>query len=65
MAGYSNHCLEIALFDKVEGNLFAYEMKWKDKPNAPPNEWQQAYGDKAEWKIVPPANALKSLNITS
>jgi predicted AAA+ superfamily ATPase len=56
---------EIDLVEEREGKLFAYEMKWKDKAVSPPSEWRDAYGDKADWAVVTPANALEFLQITN
>ncbi|HSX02454.1 MAG TPA: AAA family ATPase [Candidatus Saccharimonadia bacterium] len=55
---------EIDLVEEREGKLFAYEMKWKDKAVSAPTEWQEAYGDKAQWEVVSPATLLKLLGIT-
>lgn len=54
---------EIDLIEEREGKLFGYEMKWKDKKVSPPYEWKESYGDKAEWQLVSPMNALKFLGI--
>ncbi len=55
---------EIDLVEEREGKLFAYEMKWKDKAVSAPLEWQQAYGDNAQWAVITPTSALKFLGIT-
>ncbi len=54
----------LALFGpRRVGKLFGYEMKWKDKKVSLPYEWKNNYGDKAEWHLVNPKNALKFIGI--
>jgi uncharacterized protein len=34
---------EIDLIEERDGNLFGFEIKWKDKPYTPPDEWIRHY----------------------
>ncbi len=54
---------EIDLVEEREGRLFAYEIKWTDRPVSPPKEWLKAYPDGSEWTVITPANALSFLGI--
>lgn len=54
---------EIDLVEERGGKLFGYEMKWKDKAISAPYEWKDSYGDKAEWQLISPQNALDFLDI--
>jgi uncharacterized protein len=54
---------EIDLVEERGGKLHGYEMKWKDKSISAPHEWEESYGENAEWQIINPNNALGFLNI--
>ncbi len=54
---------EIDLIEERGGKLHGYEMKWKDKRMAPPNEWLVAYKEKATWEVITPVNALEFIGI--
>lgn len=54
---------EIDLIEEREGQLFGYEMKWKNKTVSAPKEWQEAYPEGAHWQLVHPSNALSFLGI--
>jgi predicted AAA+ superfamily ATPase len=54
---------EIDLIEEREGTLFAYEFKWKDKPQSAPREWREAYGENTAWQVIHPSNALEFLRI--
>lgn len=54
---------EIDLIEEREGQLFAFEMKWKDKSVSSPKEWQEAYPQDTHWQCITPANALDFLGV--
>jgi hypothetical protein len=54
---------EVDLIEERGGKLYGYEMKWKDKSISAPYEWEESYGDNAEWQMINPKNALEFLNI--
>jgi hypothetical protein len=55
---------EIDLIEEREGQLFGYEMKWKNKATSAPKEWLEAYPEDAEWQLIYPSNALDFLGIS-
>jgi len=48
---------EVDLIEEREGNLYAYEFKWKDRKAGPPREFADAY-PRAEFSVVSPDNYL-------
>ncbi len=48
---------EIDWIEEREGNLFAYEIKWKDKKVKVPSAWKDAYPD-SEYSVISQDNYL-------
>jgi predicted AAA+ superfamily ATPase len=53
---------EIDLIEERDGQLYGYEIKWRDKHVAPPAEWLEAYPGKTQWQTVTPQTAWMFLN---
>ncbi len=52
---------EIDLIEERDGQLYGYEMKWRDKHVAAPAEWLEAYSGKTRWQTVTPQTAWRFL----
>ena len=48
---------EIDWIEEREGNLFAYEIKWKDKKVKIPSAWKEAYPD-SKFSVISQDNYL-------
>lgn len=55
---------EIDLVEEREGQLYCYEMKWKDKAVSAPKEWLAAYPSGTHWQCVSPTNVLDFLGLS-
>ena len=53
---------EIDLIEERDGQLYGYEIKWRDKHVAPLAEWLEAYPGKTQWQTVTPQTAWMFLN---
>ena len=51
---------KIDLIEEREGNIFAYEFKWKAKKLNPPKLWKNTYPD-SEFKVIDKENFLEFL----
>ncbi len=52
---------EIDLIEERQGKLFAYEIKWGNKKNKMPREWEEAYPE-SEYHVITPENYFDFIN---